>query len=207
MDRRLSPPRLLDSKLGTGPGAFIDDDLGSWAVPPVDYWWLTPSTTKHEASTSTITSSPCRGTIVAVMKLSMAARATGVEWPGAKCPTDATSHHVSHRLCHSRATGPKFGPKTPGQSVLTASFATRGPRVQIPSAPQLRLVIVNETKGPRSGRRRCFSAFAAILVPQVHHRKGGPFRAPRTMRAALNVGSLRRARGVAMPASSRVLDP
>jgi hypothetical protein len=33
--------------------------------------------------------------------------------------------------------GPESGPVPPGHSILTASFATRGPRVQIPPAPQL----------------------------------------------------------------------
>jgi hypothetical protein len=32
--------------------------------------------------------------------------------------------------------GPESGPVPPGHSILTASFATRGPRVQIPPAPQ-----------------------------------------------------------------------
>ena len=63
--------------------------------------------------------------------------------------TFSRSHHVSRRSFHSRATRPSDEPKTPGQSGLTASFATRGPRVQIPSAPQFRLVLVD--KMPRAG--------------------------------------------------------
>ena len=46
-----------------------------------------------------------------------------------------TPHHVSRRSPHSRPTDRHWGHVFPGQSVLTASFATRGPRVQIPSAP------------------------------------------------------------------------
>ncbi len=54
------------------------------------------------------------------------------------CQVSWRSHDLSRRSPHSRATGPSSGPKTPGDKVLAASFATRGSRVQIPSAPQPR---------------------------------------------------------------------
>jgi hypothetical protein len=50
------------------------------------------------------------------------------------------SHDISRRSSHRRATSRATGVKPPGLGVLTASFATRGPRVQIPSAPQNTLV-------------------------------------------------------------------
>jgi len=50
---------------------------------------------------------------------------------------DALSHEVSPRSLHSRPTDLETTAVSPGQRVLTASFATRGSRVQIPSAPQI----------------------------------------------------------------------
>jgi hypothetical protein len=61
------------------------------------------------------------------------------------------SHPVSRRSCHSRATSPESKAITPGHGVLTASFATRGSRVQIPSAPLIRLVLVEEMPEPDLG--------------------------------------------------------
>ena len=65
---------------------------------------------------------------------------------------------VSRRLCHSRATEPKIGLVSPGDGDLTTSFATRGPRVQIPSAP---------LKTPWS---RTMSVYPErFLLPHVQH--------------------------------------
>ena len=50
------------------------------------------------------------------------------------------SHVASRRSTHSRPTDPDLGPVSPGQSGLTASFATRKSRVQIPPAPLNALV-------------------------------------------------------------------
>ena len=50
------------------------------------------------------------------------------------------SHDISFRSVHKRATDPPTRAVAPGQRVLTASFATRGSRVQIPSAPLIPLV-------------------------------------------------------------------
>ena len=72
-----------------------------------------------------------------------------------------TSHVVSRRSSHSRATRPSDEPKTPGPGRLTASFATRGPRVQIPSAPLIRLVFVDKMPEPDLGLRRGFLAEGA----------------------------------------------
>ena len=52
----------------------------------------------------------------------------------------AMSGHCPHSRCltwlvHSRATSPQLNAKTPGHGDLSTSFATRGSRVQIPSAP------------------------------------------------------------------------
>jgi hypothetical protein len=51
-----------------------------------------------------------------------------------------TPHDTSRRSAHSRSTNPPDTSVSPGQRVLTTSFATRGSRVQIPSAPPLALV-------------------------------------------------------------------
>ncbi len=51
------------------------------------------------------------------------------------------SREVSRRSAHGDPTNPRIGLITPGHSVLTASFATKGSRVQIPSAPLKALVM------------------------------------------------------------------
>jgi hypothetical protein len=89
------------------------------------------------------------------------------------------SHPVSRRSCHSRATSPESKAITPGHGVLTASFATRGSRVQIPSAPLNALVRAISARprvafGPRSVMRRATDA------PQ------GPPRAPRSLGGAFS---------------------
>ena len=54
---------------------------------------------------------------------------------------DRTADHVAfRRLFHRCSTDAPACAISPGHSVLTASFATRGPRVQIPSAPLKTLV-------------------------------------------------------------------
>ncbi len=63
----------------------------------------------------------------------------------------AKSHAVSRGLSHSRATEPLTLAVSPGQGVLTASFATRRPRVQIPSAPHPSIV---QEQQPDSRLRR-----------------------------------------------------
>jgi hypothetical protein len=54
--------------------------------------------------------------------------------------SQSMSHVTSLRSLHSRPTRPWMRSISPGHSVLTASFATRGSRVQIPSAPLNTLV-------------------------------------------------------------------
>jgi hypothetical protein len=49
-------------------------------------------------------------------------------------------HGISRRSPHSRPTDPLRHAVSPGQGSLTASLATRGSRVQIPSAPLKTLV-------------------------------------------------------------------
>ena len=76
-------------------------------------------------------------------------------WAGLKLesgdPTTPTpSHDVSRRSTHSRPTGPDWGPVSPGQTVLTTSFATRRPRVQIPPAPLNALVRAISSSPKRS---------------------------------------------------------
>ena len=61
--------------------------------------------------------------------------------PGASLTV--TSDDVSRRSFHSRATDRPTGAVSPGQSVLTASFATRKSGVQIPPAPLNALVRTN----------------------------------------------------------------
>ena len=94
--------------------------------------------------------------------------------PGSDASVFTKVHLVSRRSSHSRATGPLVRAVAPGQRALTASFAARGSRVQIPSAPLNALVW------------RCWSAtgdckvdLSPSPVAQVLHgiavRRGTPF--------------------------------
>ena len=89
-----------------------------------------------------ITSARLVGVILGFLRTAPVLRrdSTAAPWLGRDIwqrPSAAVeSHDVSRRSSHSRATRPSDEPETPGHSVLCASFATRGPRVQIPSAPQ-----------------------------------------------------------------------
>jgi hypothetical protein len=78
-------------------------------------------------------------------------------------PHITSSHNVSPRSPHSRSTDPPTCAVSPGHSVLTASFATRGSRVQIPSAPRFCLVLVGEilTARCRNDGRAGESAYSA----------------------------------------------
>jgi hypothetical protein len=78
-------------------------------------------------------------------------------------PHITSSHNVSPRSPHSRSTDPPTCAVSPGHSVLTASFATRGSRVQIPSAPRFCLVLVGEilTARCRNDGRAGESAYRA----------------------------------------------
>ena len=60
-------------------------------------------------------------------------------WMSSLCRL-TTTHDPSRRWLHSRPTNPPDRSVSPGQSVLTTSFATRGSRVKIPSAPPNALV-------------------------------------------------------------------
>jgi hypothetical protein len=77
--------------------------------------------------------------------------------------TLTVSHDTSRRSPHSRPTDQRPGVASPGKRVLTASFATRASRVQIPSAPLTTLVRAYErvrkaTVWARSVMRRATNA-------------------------------------------------
>ena len=79
---------------------------------------------------------------------------------------------VSRGLFHSRSTRHSDQPKTPGQRLLTAPFATKRPRVQIPPAPQVHPVLVGETPDQHSAEPESRVRLSSH-TPQAHHRISG----------------------------------
>jgi len=81
-----------------------------------------------------------------------------------------TTSHGASRRSHSRSTNPEPEAVTPGHRVLTASFATRKSRVQIPPAPKNALVraMLACEGGLLSGSRICDSTRAPHGGHAVH---------------------------------------
>ena len=69
-------------------------------------------------------------------------------------PLLTTTHDISRPSAHSRPTNHQSDIVSPGQRVLTTSFATRRSRVQIPSAPPFSLVRAISASAPRNQTRR-----------------------------------------------------
>ena len=92
-----------------------------------------------------------------------------------------TTHDTSRRSLHSRPTDPHCGLVSPGQRVLTTSFATRKSRVQIPPAPRIALV--------RAIVGVCASVCSVdSVVPPLHGRPTDSSReAPRNLRGAFSL--------------------
>ena len=84
---------------------------------------------------------------------------------------DVRSYAALRRSLHSRPTRPLRRTVSPGHGHLTASFATRGPRVQIPSAPPISPC--TSWKNPRSGfrSRAGFRPHIPPTAPQATHNR------------------------------------